>query len=99
MPEEEAIEEIVKLEDEYPKYIGSVSTITSDEKEEEDSDGNKTGNKYLIYTFKDNGLKNFTKDFVLNGQEPHLIFQTGKLAGLDFVISLKRAVIAELHSR
>ena len=91
MPEEEAIEEIVKLEDEYPKYIGSVSTITSDEKEEEDSDGNKTGNKYLIYTFKDNGLKNFTKDFVLNGQEPHLIFQTGKLAGLDFVISLKES--------
>lgn len=91
MPEEEAIEEIVKLEDEYPKYIGFVSTITSDEKEEEDSDGNKTGNKYLIYTFKDNGLKNFTKDFVLNGQEPHLIFQTGKLAGLDFVISLKES--------
>lgn len=91
MPEEEAIEEIVKLEDEYPKYIGSVSTITSDEKEEENSDGNKTGNKYLIYTFKDNGLKNFTKDFVLNGQEPHLIFQTGKLAGLDFVISLKES--------
>lgn len=91
MPEEEAIEEIVILEDEYPKYIGSVSSITSDEKEEEDSDGNKTGNKYLIYTFKDNGLKNFTKDFVLNGQEPHLIFQTGKLAGLDFVISLKES--------
>lgn len=91
MPEEEAIEEIVILEDEYPKYIGSVSSITSDEKEEEDNDGNKTGNKYLIYTFKDNGLKNFTKDFVLNGQEPHLIFQTGKLAGLDFVISLKES--------
>ena len=91
MPEEEAIEEIVILEDEYPKYIGSISSITSDEKEEEDSDGNKTGNKYLIYTFKDNGLKNFTKDFVLNGQEPHLIFQTGKLAGLDFVISLKES--------
>lgn len=91
MPEEEAIEEIVILEDEYPKYIGSVSSITSDEKEEEDSGGNKTGNKYLIYTFKDNGLKNFTKDFVLNGQEPHLIFQTGKLAGLDFVISLKES--------
>lgn len=91
MPEEEAIEEIVILEDEYPKYIGSVSSITSDEKEEEDSDGNKTGNNYLIYTFKDNGLKNFTKDFVLNGQEPHLIFQTGKLAGLDFVISLKES--------
>ena len=91
MPEEEAIEEIVILEDEYPKYIGSVSSITSYEKEEEDSDGNKTGNKYLIYTFKDNGLKNFTKDFVLNGQEPHLIFQTGKLAGLDFVISLKES--------
>lgn len=89
MPEEEAIEEIVTFDDEYPKYTGSISGISHEEKEEEDDDGNKTGNKYPIYTFRDNSLKNFTKDFLL--EELHLIFQTGKLAGLDFALTLKES--------
>lgn len=90
MPEEEAIEEIVIFEDEYPKYIGSVSSISHEEKEEIDEETKQpTGNKYPIYTFKDNRLKNFTKDFLL--EELHLIFQTGKLAGLDFALNLKES--------
>ena len=61
-----------------------------EEKEEIDEETKKpTGNKYPIYTFKDNGLKNFTKDFLL--EELHLIFQTGKLAGLDFALTLKES--------
>ena len=64
MPEEEAIEEIVTFEDEYPKYNGTISGLSYEEKEEIDEETKKpTGNKYRIYTFKDNGLKNFTKDF------------------------------------
>ncbi len=91
MPEEEAIEEIVIFEDEYPKYIGSVSSISHEEKEEIDEETKKpTGNKYPIYTFKDYGLKNFTEDFRLPG-ELRLIFQTGKLAGLDFALNLKES--------
>lgn len=90
MPEEEAIEEIVTFEDEYPKYTGSISSVSHEEKVEEDEDGNKTDNKYIVYTFKDTGLKNFSEDFRLPG-ELHLIFQTGKLAGLDFEISLKES--------
>lgn len=89
MPEEEAIEEIVTFDDEYPKYTGSISGVSCDEKDEEDEDGNKTGNKYRIYTFKDTGLKNFAKDFLLD--ELRLIFQTGKLAGLDFALNLKES--------
>lgn len=90
MPVEEAIEEIVIFEDEYPKYIGSVSSISHEEKEEIDEETKKpTGNKYPIYTFKENSLKNFTKDFLL--EELRLIFQTGKLAGLDFALTLKES--------
>lgn len=90
MPVEEAIEEIVIFEDEYPKYIGSVSSVSHEEKEEIDEETKKpTGNKYPIYTFKDNSLKNFTKDFLL--EELRLIFQTGKLAGLDFALTLKES--------
>lgn len=89
MPVEEAIEEIVIFEDEYPKYIGSTTVVPDPTWEDEKVDDKPTGNKYPIYTFKDNGLKNFTKDFLLD--ELHLIFQTGKLAGLDFALNLKES--------
>jgi len=89
MPVEEAIEEIVIFEDEYPKYIGSTTVVPDPIWEDEKVDDKPTGNKYPIYTFKDNGLKNFTKDFLLD--ELHLIFQTGKLAGLDFALNLKES--------
>lgn len=90
MPIEEAIEEIVIFEDEYPKYIGSTTVVPDPTWEDEKVDNKPTGNKYPIYTFKDNGLKNFTEDFRLPG-ELHLIFQTGKLAGLDFALNLKES--------
>lgn len=89
MPEEEAIEEIVIFEDEYPKYIGSTTVVPDPTWEDEKVDDKPTGNKYPIYTFKDTGLKNFTKDFLL--EELHLIFQTGKLAGLGFALTLKES--------
>ena len=89
MPEEEAIEEIVIFEDEYPKYIGSTTVVPDPTWEDEKVDDKPTGNKYPMYTFKDTGLKNFTKDFLL--EELHLIFQTGKLAGLDFALTLKES--------
>lgn len=89
MPVEEAIEEIVIFEDEYPKYIGSTTVVPDPIWEDEKVDDKPTGNKYPIYTFKDNGLKNFTKGFPPD--ELHLIFQTGKLAGLDFALNLKES--------
>lgn len=90
MREEEAIEEIVVFEDEYPKYIGSTTIVPKPRPEfEKDDDGKQTDKQYPIYTFKDTGLKNFTKDFKL--KEFRLIFQTGKLAGLDFAIDIKES--------
>lgn len=91
MPEEEAIEEIVTFEDEYPKYVGSTMVVPDPTWEDEKIDDKPTGNKYPIYTFKDTGLKNLTEDFRLNGEEFHLIFQTGLLAGMDFVINLVKS--------
>lgn len=82
MSEEEAIEEIVIFEDEYPQYNGTISSVSHDDKVD-DSD-----KEYRIYSFKDTGLKNFTEDFRLDGEELHMIFQTGKLAGMDFAINI-----------
>lgn len=85
MPIEEAVEEIVIFEDEYPQYIGNTDIVPKPKDGKDDN-----GDKYPIYTFKDTELKNFTKDFRLNG-ELRLIFQTGKLSGLDFEISIKES--------
>lgn len=85
MPIEEAVEEIVIFEDEYPQYIGNTDIVPKPKDGKDDN-----GDKYPIYTFKDTELKNFTKDFRLNGGL-RLIFQTGKLSGLDFEISIKES--------
>lgn len=82
MPEEEAIEEIVIFEDEYPQYKGTISSVSHDNKVDDND------KEYRIYNFKDTGLKNFTEDFRLDGEELHMIFQTGKLAGMDFAINI-----------
>lgn len=82
MPEEEAIEETVIFEDEYPQYKGTISSVSHDDKVDDND------KEYRIYNFKDTGLKNFTEDFRLDGEELHMIFQTGKLAGMDFAINI-----------
>ena len=82
MSEAEAIEEIVIFEDEYPQYKGTISSVSHDDKVDDND------KEYRIYNFKDTGLKNFTEDFRLDGEELHMIFQTGKLAGMDFAINI-----------
>lgn len=91
MPKEEAIEEIVIFEDEYPKYIGNTDVVPKPKPVDEKDDKDKTtGKQYLVYTFKDNGLKNFNQeDFAI--AELRMVFQTGKLAGLDFAVNVKES--------
>ena len=92
MPEEEAIEEIVTFEDEYPKYIGNTEVVPEPTWEKElDDDEKETGNEYPIYTFKDTGIKNFTEDFRLKDKDFTLIFQTGKLSGFEFALNVKES--------
>lgn len=92
MPEEEALEEVVVFDDVYPKYDGTVSVVFPPEYvDKEENGGGKAVKKYPVYTFKDTGLKKFNDDFRLEGEELHLIFQTGKLAGLDFVLQIKES--------
>ena len=88
MSAEEAVEEVVIFEDEYPKYIGTLSEVFEPEYIfETDQEGKKTEKEYPVFSFKDYELKHFSNDFRLN--EFRIAFQTGKLAGLDFALELK----------
>lgn len=59
----------------FPKYIGTISSVRSEEKE------NEEGRKYTVYYFKDNGMNWNPKDYEIPDLEYMLKFQTGELAG------------------
>lgn len=59
----------------YPKYIGTVSSVRTEEKTSEE------GRKYTVYYFKDNGMNWNPKDYEIPDLDYILKFQTGELAG------------------
>lgn len=59
----------------YPKYIGTVSSVRTEEKTSEE------GRKYTVYYFKDNGMNWNPKDYEIPDLDDMLKFQTGELAG------------------
>lgn len=85
MTQEEAVEDVVIFDDVYPRRIGTLSDITTQEYTDtiENEDGTTTEEKWLAYRFKDAGI-NFSKEYILPGQELQITFQSGKLNGLTF---------------
>ena len=67
--EEDAFSEI------YPKYVGTVSSVRTEEKT------NEEGREYTVYYFKDNGMNWNPKDYWIPDLDYMLQFQTGELAG------------------
>lgn len=59
----------------YPQYIGTVSSVRTEEKTSEE------GRKYTVYYFKDNGMTWNPKDYEIPDLDYMLQFQTGELAG------------------
>jgi len=59
----------------YPKYIGTVSSVRTEEKTSEE------GRKYTVYYFKDNGMNWNPQDYEIPDLDYELKFQTGELAG------------------
>lgn len=81
MSQEEAIEDIVVFDEVYPRLestMSSVSTRTETVTNEDESQETVT-----YYRYRDTGL-NFSKDYILPGQELKIIFQSGKMNGLEF---------------
>lgn len=81
MTDQEAIEAVVVFDDVYPHRVGTISNVTSYESEVDNEDGTKT--KATFYRFKDSGI-NFSKEYILEGNELKMRFQSGKLNGMEF---------------
>jgi hypothetical protein len=62
----------------YPKRIGYVSTVRSEDVEDQE------GKPYTIYYFKDDGLNFDPNDYEMAGLVKHIVFEGGLLNGNDF---------------
>ena len=59
----------------FPKYIGTVSSVRTEEKT------NEEGREYTVYYFKDDGMNWNPKDYEIPDLDYMLQFQTGELVG------------------
>lgn len=81
MSDYEAIEAVVVFDDVFPRRVGEITDVSSYESEVDNEDGTKT--KATFYRFTDTGI-NFSKEYILEGQELKIKFESGKLNGMEF---------------
>ncbi len=92
MPTEAAVEQVVVFEDVYPRTDGNIDSVTTYTDTVTNEDG--TENTETFYRFKDNGIK-FSKDYIIENEELHIIFQSGSLNGMDFGVVFNPLDVAE----
>lgn len=88
----EAIEAVVVFDDIYPKRVGEITDVNSYESEVDNEDGTKT--KATFYRFTDTGI-NFSKEYILEGQELKIKFESGKLNGMEFGVAFNPLGLTE----
>ena len=81
MSQEDAIEDVVVFDDVYPRRVGTLSDVHTRTEEVENEDGTKETVTY--YRYKDTGLE-FKEEYIIEGQELKIKFQSGKLNGMEF---------------
>lgn len=81
MSQEEAIEDVVVFDDVYPRRIGTLSDVHTRTEEVDNEDGTKETITY--YRYKDTELE-FKEEYIIEGQELQVTFQSGKLNGMVF---------------
>lgn len=83
LEEEQVVEAVIIFEDIYPRVTGTITEVIPKEITDEDDSGDPI--TFTVYRFKDANLT-FKKEYILPGQELHVIFQTGPLSGMDFAL-------------
>jgi hypothetical protein len=89
MNEEDIVEGVILLDEIYPRNVGTISTVTTKRYTDkiENEDGTTTNEDWNAFRFTDATLPHFSKEYILADQDLHIVFQTGKLAGMDFVVN------------
>ena len=85
---EDIIEGVAIFDDVYPRRTGTVTSVSTKEYTDktENEDGSVTEVVWNAYRFADSGLS-FSEEYVIEGEELRVIFQTGQLAGMEFAVA------------
>ena len=88
LAEEDIVEDIAIFDDIYPRRVGTISDVQTKEYTDtiDEGDGETTEVTWNAYRFKDSGLT-FKTEYMIDGEELRVVFQTGLLAGCDFAVA------------
>lgn len=96
LSQEEVVEAVVIFDDVYPRRTGTINAIQTKEYTDttENADGTTTDETWLAYRFKDTGIT-FKEEYILDGEELRIVFQTGALCGMDFAVAFNPDAVAD----
>lgn len=84
MAAHEVVEAVVVFDDIFPRRIGTISDVRTVDRAVTGESGEQV-DTFKAYQYRDSGFS-FKEDYVLPGKELRVIFQSGKLNGLDFAV-------------
>lgn len=90
MPQEEAIEDIIFLDEVYPRTESVVGTVGSYTSTVEDEETQETVTQTFYYVTDTSGIV-FDESYIIDGEELRLVFQSGLLNGMDFGVTFHKA--------
>ena len=85
----QAIEGVVKFEDEYPKVSCAVSAIKTYESTVDNEDGTKKTATFWQVTSNDSFATNFETSWIKKGLNLMIRFESGALTGMEFGVNFK----------
>lgn len=85
----QAIEGVVKFEDEYPKVSCAVSAIKTYESTVDNEDGTKKTATFWQVTSNDSFATNFEASWIKKGLNLMIRFESGALTGMEFEVNFK----------
>lgn len=83
MTTEEAIEDVVVFDDIFPRRVGTMSDVTTVDRDI--MEGDTVVGTFKAYQYKDAGLV-FKEEYIIPGQELRITFQSGKMNGMEFSV-------------
>ena len=95
LADDDVVESIAIFDDIYPRRVGTISAVQTKEYTDTiEEEGTTTEVTWNAYRFKDSGLT-FNTDYMIDGQELRIVFQTGLLAGCDFAVAFNPDGVAD----
>lgn len=85
----QAIEGVVKFEDEYPKVSCSISAIKTYESTVENEDGTKATATFWQITSEESFVTSFETSWIKKGLTLMIRFESGALTGMEFEVNFK----------